>query len=144
LNAEGVGKRSDRKEKYMSQIAGVFVHPATRERVQTYNGFSWPCFFCGCFWYVVKSMWGMGILAFLLAFVSFGLSWLVFPFVANDQYRKSLVRDGYVPEERLAAVTAPHLDGSIADELRKLAELKGSGVLTEVEFDKRKTRLLTT
>jgi hypothetical protein len=86
-------------------------------------------------------MWGMGILGFLLAVVTWGLSWLVFPFFANDQYRKSLLKDGYVPEEQVGKSPVA-VEGSVADEIRKLAELRESGVLTEEEFASRKSRLL--
>ncbi|MBI4470947.1 MAG: SHOCT domain-containing protein [Acidobacteria bacterium] len=125
----------------MSISAGVLVHPATKERVEIFRGFSWPCLFAGCFWYA-KGMWGMGILAFLLAFVTFGLSWLVFPFIANDQYRRTLLNEGYVPEDQADHLGVISVQGSVADEIRKLAELKASGVLTEEEFAHQKSRLL--
>jgi hypothetical protein len=125
----------------MSQPAGTLIHPVNKDRVQILKGFSWPCFFFGCFWYVAKGLWGMGILAFLLALVTWGISWLVFPFFANDQYRKSLLKDGYLPDDQIGH-SPLKMDGSVADEIRKLAELKASGVLTDEEFSTRKSRLL--
>lgn len=125
----------------MSKAAGLLVHPASKDRVPVYSGFSWPCLFAGCFWYGAKGLWGMGILAFLLALVTSGLSWLVFPFFANDQFRKSLLKDGYLPEEQVERM-AVQMQGSVADEISKLASLKASGVLSEAEFQLRKERLL--
>lgn len=125
----------------MSQPAGTFVHPITRDRIPVFRGFSWPCFFAGCFWYVAKGLWGMGIFVFLIAVVTSGLAWFVFPFFANDQYRKSLLKDGYLPEEQIGRSPIA-VDGSVADEIRKLAELKASGAITEEEFSMRKSRLL--
>ena len=84
-------------------------------------------------------LWGMGILSLLLAFVTWGLSWLIFPFFANDQYRKCLFNDGYLPEEQLGRSPVAF---KVADEIRKLAELRESGVLTEEEVTSRKARLL--
>jgi putative oligomerization/nucleic acid binding protein len=78
---------------------------------------------------------------FLLALVTWGISWLVFPFFANDQYRKSLLKDGYLPDDQIGH-SPLKMDGSVADEIRKLAELKASGVLTDEEFSTRKSRLL--
>jgi len=90
---------------------------------------------------VAKELWGMGIFAFLLAIVTWGFSWLVFPFFANDQYRNSLLKNGYIPEDELGR-SPLKVDGSVADEILKLSELKAAGVLTEEEFLSRKSRLL--
>jgi hypothetical protein len=90
----------------------------------------------------------MGLLAFALALVSFGVSWLVFPFVANDHFRKSLLKDGYVPEEQFDPNAVQRgrttVNGSVAEEIQKLATLRVQGVLTAVEFEERKSRLLAT
>ncbi|HWQ69938.1 MAG TPA: SHOCT domain-containing protein [Patescibacteria group bacterium] len=90
---------------------------------------------------MAKGLWGMGILAFLLAIVTWGLSWLVLPFFANDQYRNSLLKDGYVPQDQVGRSPLT-TEGSVADEIRKLAELRASGVITVEEFSTRKSRLL--
>ena len=47
------------------------------------------------------------------------------------------------PPEFSASPRSSTSGGSIADELRKLAELKESGALTEAEFQAAKQRLLT-
>lgn len=134
----------------MSTLAGNAIHPINHSREPIYEGFSWPCLFFGCFWFVYKGMWGWGIITFALAWMSFGLSWIVFPFFANEQYAKSLVKKGYLNErqekaqDRSSSSDAPPLTPalSVADELGKLASLRGSGVLTDQEFDAQKTRLL--
>jgi hypothetical protein len=138
----------------MSSLAGYAIHPVNKSREPIYEGFSWPCLGFGCFWFIYKGMWGWGIISFAIAFVSFGLSWLVFPFFANEQYAKSLVAKGYLNEAQAkeqdrrtqqmsssgAATSAPPL--SVADELGKLANLRSAGVLTEQEFESQKARLL--
>jgi hypothetical protein len=120
---------------------GYWQHPTTKEYAPVYGGFSWPCLFFGCFWYASKGLWGMGILALVLAFVTVGFSWLVFPFLANDHHRKSLMRDGYIPADQVGQPPL-RVDGSVADEIRKLAEQRTAGTLTEEEFTTRKARLL--
>lgn len=138
----------------MSTLAGYAIHPVNKSREPIYEGFSWPCLVFGCFWFVYKGLWGWGIISFALAFFTFGLSWLVFPFLANEQYAKSLVGKGYLTEAQAkeqerqaphrsspnAAPSAPAL--SVADELGKLAGLRSAGVLTDQEFESQKTRLL--
>jgi hypothetical protein len=46
--------------------------------------------------------------------------------ILNDQYRNSLLKDGYVPEDQLGRLPV-RTDGSIADEICKLSELRDSG-----------------
>lgn len=64
--------------------------------VPVYEGFSWPCFWFGPFWYAAKGLWGMVVISFVLSVVSMGFAWfLVFPFLANRQHREHLARRGY-------------------------------------------------
>ena len=64
-----------------------------------FEGFSWPCFFFGAFWYLVKGMWGIGLLWLVLSFATGSvLHWIgifVMPFLANKQYREHLGSRGY-------------------------------------------------
>jgi len=45
-------------------------------------------------------MWGWAIIGFCLAFVTFGISWLVFPFYANGLHAGSLLKQGYLNEKQ--------------------------------------------
>lgn len=84
----------------MSRYAGKVYHPLNGSSIDVYEGFSWPCFFAGVFWFLVKGMLVMAILAFLLAFVTVGISWLVFPFVANKVHFDQLLKRGYLTREQ--------------------------------------------
>ena len=139
----------------MSSLAGHAIHPVNKSREPIYEGFSWPCLLFGCFWYAYKGMWGWGLISFALAWVTFGISWLVFPFFANEQFAKSLLSKGYLnqaqaneqerrPQQDRSAVGAVAPAFSIADELSKLANLRSTGVLTAQEFESQKARLLKT
>lgn len=101
-----------------------------------------------------KGMWGWGIIALILAFATFGISWLIFPFFANGQYAKALLERGYLNEAHWSernrksrgthrAAVKQHLTPSVADELVKLAALKTQGVLTDEEFNTQKLRVLS-
>lgn len=138
----------------MSTFAGQAYHPVNGSTEDIWEGFSWPCLFCGFLWYMYKGMWGWGIIALILAFITFGISWLIFPFFANGQYAKALLERGYLNEhqwhERARAIwgdNTPALKSNavslVADELTKLAALKAQGVLTEEEFNKQKLKLLS-
>lgn len=83
----------------MSSKAEVYVHPANGAKEQSWSGFSWPCLFFGVFWFLFKGLWGWAIAAALLAIPTYGISWLIFPFLANDAHRKSLLKAGWVAEE---------------------------------------------
>ena len=138
----------------MSTFAGQVYHPVNGSTEDIWEGFSWPCLFCGFLWYMYKGMWGWGIIALILAFITFGISWLIFPFFANGQYAKALLERGYLNEhqwhERARAIWGDntpdlkrHAVSSVADELTKLAALKAQGVLTEEEFNQQKLKLLS-
>lgn len=83
----------------MGTYAGRMAQKATGLEMQVYNGFSWPCFFFGPLWYLVKGLWGVGLLWIVAAIVTTGAGWLlgilVMPFIANRQYREHLGTSGY-------------------------------------------------
>ena len=80
----------------MGSRVGTMHQANSGLRQEVYEGFSWPAFFFGAFWYAVKGMWGMAILSFIISMVTFGFAWfLVFPFLANRQYREHLAARGY-------------------------------------------------
>ena len=83
----------------MGTRAAVMVQDATGLEVQTYRGWSWPCFFFGSLWYMAKGMWGLGLLWFILSAATASiLHWLgifYFAAVANRQYLEHLGARGY-------------------------------------------------
>ena len=60
-------------------------------------GFSWTTFFFGLFPALFRGDWKWALIMLGAAFLTFGLSWLVFPFVYNKLYLKDLVAKGYKP-----------------------------------------------
>lgn len=138
----------------MSKLVAKAYHPINDSTEEIWEGFSWPCLFCGFLWYMYKSMWGWGIIALILAAATFGISWLIFPFFANAQYAKALLERGYLNEtqwnERNQTSRGAnrqdvksHAASSVADELAKLAALKAQGVLSDEEFNKQKLKILS-
>lgn len=133
----------------MSTKTGVMYHPGNRSTVDIYSGFSWPVLFFGCFWYGFKGMWGWAALALAAAMCTWGLSWFVFPFLANGQHVDYLKKQGYLtkaqldegkqPQQAAAAAPAPR---DVAAELEKFHDLRQKGILSQEEFDLQKKRLL--
>ncbi|NTW84339.1 MAG: hypothetical protein HGB36_13435 [Chlorobiaceae bacterium] len=60
-----------------------------------YEGFSWPCLIFGVMWFALKNMWLWFFISLFLVFFTYGISWFVFPFFANNLYFKQLIRKGY-------------------------------------------------
>ena len=144
--------------KIMAHLAGTAYHPLNGDPEDIMEGFCWSCLLFGSFWYMHKRMWGWAVGSFILAFITFSLSWFVLPFFANAQFANHLRRRGYLTDEQwkslqadrrvhVAAATAvatarQSASASVADELSKLASLRESGVLTEDEFQAQKRKLL--
>lgn len=138
----------------MSKLVAKAYNPTNGAVEEIWEGFSWPCLFLGFIWYIYKGMWGWGVITLILAILTWGLSWLVFPFFANEQYAKSLLKQGYLNEEqwnekkkaeKLASNTLSQnqASSSVSDELLKLVALKEQGVLTDEEFSVQKMKLLS-
>lgn len=65
-------------------------------------GFSWTTLLFGLFVPLVRGDLKWTIIMLILAFITFGLSWLIFPFVYNKLYIKSLLEKGYAPADENA------------------------------------------
>lgn len=85
----------------MSTRIGSLSHPGNRKSVDIYKGFSWPCLFLGPIWFIIKGLWLWAILSIILTLITFGLSFLAFPFLANGLYVKKLRSQGYLSEEEI-------------------------------------------
>lgn len=55
----------------------------------------WSLFF-GSLYFAFKGVWSHTLISIILAFVTFGLSWLIYPFFAKGIIRKKYLRDGWI------------------------------------------------
>ncbi len=60
-------------------------------------GFSWTTLFFGFLPTLFREDWKWCIIEIVLAIVTFGISWLAFPFIYNKLYIKGLLSKGYEP-----------------------------------------------
>lgn len=58
-------------------------------------GFSWTTMFFGLFVPLLRGDIKNALIMAALSFLTFGLSWLVFPFVYNKMYIKGLLMQGF-------------------------------------------------
>jgi hypothetical protein len=59
------------------------------------KGFSWTMLFFGVFVPLIRGDIKWFVISFVLAFLTFGLSWLLLPFFYNDLYIKDLIEKGW-------------------------------------------------
>ena len=72
-------------------------------------GFSWTTFFFGLWVCVFRQDWKHALIQLGLGALTLGFSWLVFPFIINKMYIRSLMEKGYIPandSDRNALVNA--------------------------------------
>ena len=70
-------------------------HPEYEVVKQAPVGFSWTVFFFGFFPPLFRGDWKWGIIILVAALCTFGISTLVFMFIYNKLYVKSLLDSGY-------------------------------------------------
>ncbi len=58
-------------------------------------GFSWTLLFFGVLVPLIRGDLKWALIMFVLAFLTGGVSWLVFPFTYNKIYVESLIENGY-------------------------------------------------
>ena len=78
------------------------VHPSGAVKAGVKVGFSWTLFFFGVFVPLFRGDIKWTLIMFVAAFVTFGLSWLVFPFIYNKIYTQDLLNQGFKPEGEVA------------------------------------------
>lgn len=143
----------------MSRIGEILYNPMNGLPEETWDGFSWPAFFFGVIWLLVKGLWGHFVISLVLLVVSVGflapVIWIVYGFVGNEAHKNSLLKKGYLTlsqhQERMdrsapapAPATfapAPALRNPI-EQLKELASMREKGFLTEDEFNDQKAKLL--
>lgn len=86
-----------------------FRHPTNNYVEEVRHPGLW-CLLFGCFYLVYKGAWIAGIMAALLAFLTFGFSWLIFPFFAQGLVQRSYLQRGWIPVE---TVQRPSLDNDL-------------------------------
>jgi hypothetical protein len=80
----------------MSRRIGTMTQQGSGLSTDVYDGFSWPAFLFGPFWYFAKGMPGLGLLILVLAIPTAGIAWIVSGFLANKQHREHVGARGYV------------------------------------------------
>ena len=65
-------------------------------------GFSWTMLFFGFFVPLIRGDVKWTIISLLLAFFTFGLSWLVLPFIYNKIYVKEMFEKGWIPGDEMS------------------------------------------
>lgn len=75
-------------------------NPRTQQMKQVKVGFSWTTLFFGS----LPSLFRMDWINFLImtgaAFITMGISWLVFPFIYNKMYVNRLIKEGFLPSSK--------------------------------------------
>ena len=72
-----------------------FKNPANGYTETLSVPFLW-CLLFGCFYLAYKGAWVAACMAFVLAIVTGGFSWLIFPFFARGLVRKSYLQRGWI------------------------------------------------
>jgi len=83
-----------------------FKNPANGYVEEVNNAPLW-CLLFGCIYLAVKGVWTHAVAAALLAFFSYGISWLIYPFFANQIIRTNYLRRGWVELPDLIIPTWP-------------------------------------
>ena len=141
----------------MSTKGEILFHSVNGTQEETWDGFSWPAFFFGIIWMLVKGLYAQAVISFIISIVTAGFAvpvlWVVYGFMGNGLHKKSLLKKGYLTENqyqqsRNSAVNStrnqapPKSASDSIERLTALAKLKESGALTQEEFDTQKMKLL--
>ena len=141
----------------MSSQGEVLRHPVNGTKEQTWDGFSWPGFFFGAIWLLIKGLYGHFLISLVLLVVSAGVAapiiWIVYGFIGNGAHKSSLLKKGYLVEKQWSKKesqsstvqqSSPSIPKDLLTQLKELAELKEKGILTDEEFLQQKAKLLST
>jgi hypothetical protein len=139
----------------MSTLGEVLSHPINGSTEQTWDGFSWPGFFFGAIWLLIKGLYGHFLISLVLIVITAGFAapivWIVYGFIGNGAHKSSLLKKGYLTKEQWkkkeqpAATVQQQPPAAQKDhlaQLRELGELRDKEILTEEEFNLQKAKLL--
>ena len=90
----------------------------------------------GSIYFFIKGWWKAGLISFVIAIFTGGLSWLVIPFFAQSFVRNIEGQNGTLN----IGVSAKPLDNLAA--LQQLADLRSKGIITEAEYEAKRGDLL--
>ncbi len=79
----------------MAYTSIIFKNPNTGAMKEAPVGFSWTTFFFGCFPALFRGDVKYGVIQFVIAMVTMGLSNIVFAFIYNKLYIKDLIGQGF-------------------------------------------------
>lgn len=82
----------------MAYTSIMFKNPNTGAIKEAPVGFSWTTLFFGFFPALFRGDWKWGVIQFIIAMITFGLSGLVFMFIYNKLYIKDLIGAGFKAE----------------------------------------------
>lgn len=60
--------------------------------------FLW-CLLFGFIYFIYKGIWTHAVISLLLAIVTAGVSWIIYPFFASEIVRNKYLRDGWIEEK---------------------------------------------
>ena len=64
--------------------------------IEEVSSLSWLwCFLFGFIYFAIKGIWRHAIVSLVLAFVTFGISWFIYPFFIKSIIRKDYLRRGW-------------------------------------------------
>lgn len=63
------------------------------------TGFSWTTLFFGIFVPLLRGDIKWALIMFIICLCTAGLAWLVFPFIYNKKYIRSLMAKGFIPAD---------------------------------------------
>lgn len=73
----------------------TFMNPANGYREEADTAWLWTLLF-GSLYFAVKGIWSHAVVSLILAVVTAGLSWLVYPFFAAGIVRAHYLRQGWI------------------------------------------------
>lgn len=73
----------------------LLVNNYTGEQKHVKKGFSWTMLFFGVFVPLLRGDWKWFLITAIAAVLTYGVSWVVFPFFYNKLYINDLLKKGY-------------------------------------------------
>jgi hypothetical protein len=70
------------------------INPVNGARKNTLP-FLWTLLFGG-FYFIANGMWGQSVIALFVSVITFGIGWLVYPFVAKSMVRRHYLKLGWL------------------------------------------------
>jgi len=89
--------------------ATLFENPRTGQTTSISNAAVYTLFF-GCFYLALKGVWTHAIIGAVLAVLTYGISWLVYPAFAQGIVRRHLLETGWIPKA-VEVADRPHDNG---------------------------------